>query len=443
MRCKCKVLSVNGVPASDGSIVPYEVMNSYINSQECKDALRDHKMIGSLSHRCRSVASAFPDAGDSVLTKTVGKDDSLIIVNAQAPTPTHYIDDLYIEDGWLWCEIKILEEDGMDDLAIQNIRRLRGMLNQGILPGISAVIVGFWKGNGDGKCDVLQKCISLKGIDVTLNPSWKAAGVTEILSYDEDNNHTSSLNSSNPYLSNRFGDFMFSEKSSNNDNQVRVKTFSDVSALGITAPKTSKINGQFTRLMAKVFSMDGVVEEIADKSYNTYSDYRSNQQKQFTNTNSNSGCQQKQYSAMTINERVKFAKLSPRERFRRLILDYRQALKAQGGVNKITPETLKVMKSLFTSDVLSIMNVVTPMVLEGKNLVTVLGAGSLGVQVRKACQAMMIPYKLALLELKKQGFVSKMKMQKIQAAYTDFIAAIQDYVFGAAPIELDNEEEGE
>lgn len=402
MRCKCKVLSVNGVPASDGSIVPFDIMNDYIKSQECQDALRDHKMIGSLSHRCRSIASSFPDAANSALTKTVGKDDSLIIVSEQAPTPTHYIDSLYIEDGWLWCEIKILEETGMDDLAIQNIRRLKGMLSQGILPGISAVIVGYWKGNGDGKCDVLQKCVALKGIDITLNPSWKAAGVTEILSYNE---------GTEKEFSEHEDDYKF--------DGVKVKTFSDLGSLGITAPKTSKINGQFTKLAAKIFSSDGVVEEIADKVVEV---------------------EQKEFSAMTVNERVKFAKLSPRERFRRLILDYRQALKTQGGIDKVSPETLKVMKSLFTSDVLNIMNVVTPLVLEGKNLVTVLGAGSLGVQVRKACQAMMIPYKLALQEMKKQGFVSKMRMQKIQAAYTDFIAALCDYVFGTAPLGIDEEE---
>lgn len=405
MRCKCKVLSVNGIPASDGSIVPYEVMNDYINSQECQDALRDHKMIGSLTHRCRSVASSFPEAGNSSLTKTIGKDDSLIIVSEQAPTPTHYIDTLYIEDGWLWCEIETLKEEGMDDLAIQNIRRLVGMVrNNGILPGVSAVIVGYWKGNNGEKCDVLQKCVALKGIDITLCPSWKAAGVTEVL----DEKAYSETEKEEIYS---VDDFKF--------DGVKVKTFSDLGSLGITAPKSSKINGQFTKLAAKVFSANGVVEEIEDSRV------------------------QKQFSAMTVNERVKFAKLSPRERFRRLILDYRQALKTQGGIDKISPETLKVMKSLFTSDVLNIMNVVTPLVLEGKNLVTVLGAGSLGVQVRKACQAMMIPYKLALQEMKKQGFVSKMRMQKIQAAYTDFISALQDYVFGTAPLEIDEEESDE
>ena len=163
MRCKCKVLSVNGVPASDGSIVPIDVMNSYLNSQECQEALRDHKMIGSLTHRSRSIQANFPESA-STLQKTVGKDDSLIIVSDKAPTPTHYIEDLYVENGWLWAEIKILDEDGMDDLAIQNIRRLKGMISQGIMPGVSAVIVGYWNNSSTGS-DILAKLINLKGIE--------------------------------------------------------------------------------------------------------------------------------------------------------------------------------------------------------------------------------------------------------------------------------------
>lgn len=280
MRCKCKVLSVNGIPASDGSIVPLEVMNSYLNSQECKDALRDHKMIGSLTHRSRSIQSNFSPETAANLSKTVGKDDSLIIVSDKTPAPTHYIDELYIEDGWLWAEIKILEETGMDDVAIQNIRRLKGMISQGILPGVSAVIVGYWNNNTGTSGDVLAKMVNLKGIDVTLNPSWKAAGITEVL---EDERSYSDTETYNP------NDYKFSG--------IKVKTFSNVADFGVSGPKSSKINGQFTCLKAKIFSSNGSVSEIAD----------------------NIMYEQKSYSAMQVNERVKFAKFTPRERFRRLI----------------------------------------------------------------------------------------------------------------------------
>lgn len=399
MRCKCKVLSVNGIPASDGSIVPLEVMNSYINSQECKDALRDHKMIGSLTHRSRSIQSNFSPETSGNLSKTVGKDDSLIIVSDKAPAPTHYIDALYIEEGWLWAEIKILEETGMDDIAIQNIRRLKGMISQGILPGVSAVIVGYWNNNSGTGSDVLSKMVNLKGIDITLNPSWKAAGITEVL---EDDKNFSEIEDYNPK------DYKFSG--------IKVKTFSNVAELGIDCPKTSKIDGQFTKLLAKVFSSDGSVSEISD-------------------CNSS----QKTFSAMSVNERVKFAKFTPRERFRRMIIDYRQALKSQGGIQKIDSETLRVMKSLFASDVLNIMGVVTPQVLQGKNVVTLLNAGAMGPEVRKACQALQMPYRMALQENKKIGYISKMRYQKIQESYTEFISALQNYVFGAAPLEIDEE----
>lgn len=399
MRCKCKVLSVNGIPASDGSIVPLEVMNSYINSQECKDALRDHKMIGSLTHRSRSIQSNFSPETSGNLSKTVGKDDSLIIVSDKAPAPTHYIDALYIEEGWLWAEIKILEETGMDDIAIQNIRRLKGMISQGILPGVSAVIVGYWNNNSGTGSDVLSKMVNLKGIDITLNPSWKAAGITEVL---EDDKNFSEIEDYNPK------DYKFSG--------IKVKTFSNVAELGIDCPKTSKIDGQFTKLLAKVFSSDGSVSEISD-------------------CNSS----QKTFSAMSVNERVKFAKFTPRERFRRMIIDYRQALKSHGGIQKIDSETLKVMKSLFASDVLNIMGVVTPQVLQGKNVVTLLNAGAMGPEVRKACQALQMPYRMALQENKKIGYISKMRYQKIQESYTEFISALQNYVFGTAPLEIDEE----
>lgn len=408
MRCKCKILSVNGVPASDGSIVPLNVMEEYLKSEDCKEALRMHKMVGSLTHRCRSIQAIFPESA-SELQKTVGKDDSLIIVSEKAPTPTHYIEDLFIEGGWLYGIIKILDETGMDDYAIQNIRRLKGMLKQGILPGVSAVIVGYWDSNSGMSGDVLKKFVTCKGIDITQNPSWKKATITEVI---EDNVDVREFSEKEENL--YADDFKFTG--------FKVKTFSNVSALGIEAPKSSKIDGHFTKLMAKVFSADGVVSEVPED---------------------NLVYEQKSYSAMQVNERVKFAKFTPRERFRRLILDYRQSLKSLGGIQKIDSETLKVMKSLFASDVLNIMSVVTPLVLEGKSLVTLLNAGAMGTEVRKACQTMQMPYKLALQENKKMGYISKMRYQKIQESYVDFISALQNYVFGAAPLEIDNMEDEE
>lgn len=148
MKGKCKLIKVNGTPNRDGSIVPLEVINSYLNSQEYKDNLTGHKMFVSLIQHPTPTQIKFVD---------------------EVTAPTHYIDELYIEDGWLCAEIKILEEVKMDDVVIQNIRRLKGMVSQGIFPDVQASITGYWNKNTDNSGDVLVKMENLNGIFLIFN----------------------------------------------------------------------------------------------------------------------------------------------------------------------------------------------------------------------------------------------------------------------------------
>ena len=92
---------------------------------------------------------------------------------------------------------------------------------------------------------------------------------------------------------------------------------------------------------------------------------------------------QKDFSVIALRDRIRESKYSTRQRFRVLILSYKQLLKQQGGPEKIDPETLKIMKSLFTTDLLDIMKSITPEIMNGKNPGTLLGASSLGKNVRK------------------------------------------------------------
>ena len=202
----------------------------------------------------------------------------------------------------------------------------------------------------------------------------------------------------------------------------RVKTFSNLNELGleINTPKTSKINNQFTILKAKSYSMFEDIEVVNEETPKV---------------------EQKEFSQAHIIERTRLGKLSPRIRFRRLIMDYRQALKSQGGPEKISPEALKIMKSLFTTDLIGIMQEISPLIVQGKNLNALLGASSLGVEVRKAATSMQIPYKLAMMENSKNGFVSKMRYQKIQEAYTEFVKSILRYVFETPTSQKLKEEE--
>lgn len=388
MRCKCKLFSVSGIPASDGSIIPRDVVETYLNSEEYKNAIESKKMLGSLTHRARNLANA-PQSAGSDLRKTIGKDDMMLLVGVSSPT--HYVERLYIEnDGWCYADIKILEETGLDDEAIQYIRRLKGLLSQGIHPGVSAVIVAYWDSTSTGS-DICRKIQSIKSLDVTLNPSWKAAQIVKIDDEKDGNEKT------------------FSKKDYQFDG-LKVKQFSDLNSIGCgDLIKSSKINGVFTRLKAKQFSATGVVEEVDDNIITT---------------------KEKTFSAGSLKIRIREGMMSPRMRFRRLILDYKQLVKQMGGAEKIDAATLKSMKSLFTSDVLDIMKQITPDIMAGKQINTLIGASSLGKSVRVAAQKLQIPFRTAMNESAKQGFVSKMRYQAIQDAYIDFINSLMSDIFG-------------
>ena len=168
-------------------------------------------------------------------------------------------------------------------------------------------------------------------------------------------------------------------------------------------PKTSKIGLKFTSLKVKEFSSISDAEIFEEE--------------------------QKEFSVGNLKERLRVSKLSPRQNFRRLVLDYKQLCKAQGGVSKMDPEDLKVLKSLFTSDILMILRQIHPEILKGKQISTLLGASSLGKATRVAAQKLQIPYKLASKEVEKSGMLSKPRFAKLQEAYFDFINSMIDEVF--------------
>lgn len=402
MQFRVKLLSFNE-PASDGSRVSRDVVESFIASEEYRNAIASRKMLGTLSHYPRNVQTGVKNL-NSAISKSIGKDDLLILVGEAAPT--HYITKLECgNDGWLYADAEVLKTDGMDDHAVQNIKRLRGLLEQKILMGVSAVILGYWDSSNSG--DYLRKLVNLKGFDITLNPSWKSASVVSVT--DDEGNLIASLDEQR--------NFSAPDTELKYDG-LKVKAFSDLSTLGADSmAKTSKINGKFTTLKAKEFSLNSEASLIAEE--------------------------QKEFSVATIKERVRYAKFSPRMRFRRLFIDYKQAIKAAGGPSKIDPETERVMKSMFASDVLDIIKAIHEDVIGGKQINTLIGASSLGKNVRVAAQNLQLPYRFAMQEISKTNKISPVRYQKIQAAYTEFIKAMTDEVFGASPIPSGLEEEAE
>lgn len=378
--------------ASDGSRIPLEVFDEYFRSSQYQEAIESKSMLCSLTHRSRNLKSAPPEYQS--LKSTVGNDDLMLCVDHNTPSPIMYIDRMYYnnETGWVCADATVLDESTADEDMAKQIKRFKSLLRGGVKLGCSAVVVAYWDNAGTGG-DICRKINSIKGVDITLNPSQKGARVTDIY---EDENEDKKFS----YLGQR----KFSEVDIRvmNSGTPVTKLFS-ATEIAPDLPKTSKIGLKFTSLKVKEFSSISDAEIFEEE--------------------------QKEFSVGSLKERLRVSKLSPRQNFRRLVLDYKQLCKAQGGVSKMDPEDLKVLKSLFTSDILMILRQIHPEILKGKQISTLLGASSLGKATRVAAQKLQIPYKLASKEVEKSGMLSKPRFAKLQEAYFDFINSMIDEVF--------------
>lgn len=193
----------------------------------------------------------------------------------------------------------------------------------------------------------------------------------------------------------------------------------------------SKINGQLCKLKMKVFSSTGEIHEVEYSSENdinpvTSIEINSGMKEKIFNDKKDES--QKLYSASTIRERVRMAKFSPRMRMRRMIIDYKKYYELTK--NKMTHDDFVLVKGLFVSDVMNIMNLITPEVRKGKQINTLLGLSTFGKDLRIAAQKMQMPYRMALNEEVNVGAPSKKRYMDIQEAYNEFIDALLKHVFG-------------
>lgn len=411
MRVKVRCCSLTK-PAADGSIIPERVVRQYLASEDYKLSVEGHLTMGFLTHRGRSLELSPQDIGGAAIKKVVGRDDSGLIVNPSLPPFTHYVEEFFIEadqtdgDLWLMAWVKIFDEDGFDDVTVQNIKRLKALIREKVALTCSLVVLAYWNGSSSGT-DVAERIKNIKSLDWTINPSFgPKARIIEVI---DDKSETKEGEKT---FSEILDDPAFIRSQPRKEGEIKVKTFSNLSDFGITndTPKSSKIDGKFTLFKIKEFSTVStslvIDEEVAlEESI------------------------QKDFSVVALRDRVREAKYSVRQRFRVLVLSYRQLIKQQGGVEKIDSETLKIMKSLFTTDILDIMKTITPEIMAGKNPGTLLGASSLGKGVRQSVQKMFLPYKMAMSEVTKTGAISKARYQKIQQAYSDFTNAMIEEVF--------------
>ena len=391
MKAIAKLFSLN-TPACDGSIIPTRVFEEYLSSPMYKETMEDHTALGAITHYNRK-----PHSDEKGV---IGKDDRNLMITPQGEKGgcfTHYISKMWIEGEWAMGEITFLNEDVMDTEARENIRRVKGLIENGINLNGSAVIIAYW--NSQGGNDYAAKIQKISGWDFTANASFVGSKIVKVIEKDEEKT--------------------FSEKPISG---IKVKTFSNVSDLvDSSVPKSSKINGQFTKLVAKQFSCCIELKETVTEDFIPV---LSEEQKEFT--------------AATVKERLREGKMSPRMRFRRTIISYKQVIKQLGGPGKLKEEDEKVLKALFITDLLDIVKTIAPEIEKGKQINTLLGASTLGKNVRMAAQKLQLPFRMSMTEIKKNGYPSKMRYQKIQESYLEFVNSICSEVFGTSSTLPDN-----
>lgn len=219
--------------------------------------------------------------------------------------------------------------------------------------------------------------------------------------------------------------------------------------IGPEEKRFSKINSKVCKLKAKVFSTDGVAKEIEysdlsevnpvttidlgeEKLFNDDKEVqteivseKSEPQKEFSN---DSKSEEKKFSVSSLRERLMLSRLSPRMKFRRIMLDYKKFYNMNK--TKISHDDFVLLKNLFTSDVMAIMNVITPDIIKGKQINTMLGLSALSKELRLAGQKLSPQMRLGLNEEKKRGAVSPNRYKMLSSAYNEFIDALLKYVFG-------------
>lgn len=379
--------------ASDGSYIPENVWSEYIRSDRSQTEIEDGSMLCTLTHRSRNLDS-LPE-GQGKLKGIIGKDDGVLIVSDHNPAPVMKITGLHLEGDKVYAEAEVFDEGLFDDAMAAQIRRFKGLLRSGVKLGCSCVLVCYWEPDGAGH-DIGKKIQKLKAVDVTVNPSCPDSKILGIIE-DEAFENT------------------FSEKDSRTlkNNGIVCKQFSDTSADVASLPKSSKVGLSVGYLKVKQFSQ--ITEVKAEKSY----------------------------SIGAVKERLRLGRMNPRLQFRRLMIDYKGAIKAAGGESKMKPEEVQVLKSLFVNDVLLIIKQIYPEIMKGKQIATLIGASSISKGTRDAAQKLQLPFKMAMLQQEKAGYVSKDRMAKIQDAYMVFTGALVNEVFDPNVTIQEEEEDGE
>lgn len=138
--------------------------------------------------------------------------------------------------------------------------------------------------------------------------------------------------------------------------------------------------------------------------------------------------QTKQFSAASINERLRLQGLDPKIKFRLTVLDYKKYYTSNK--NKMTkdPRLMKNLKNLFISDMMSIFTQILPFIEEGKQLQTLTGLSTVTKGMNTAAKDLSTAYRKALKQAK-NGQISSSVLRPLQEKYSNFMNLLIVQIF--------------
>lgn len=146
--------------ASDGSYFPKNVILEYLDSPQYHFRMRSRTCLGAVTHAYRDK--------DLVRSKVIAVLDEMLLNRII----THYVEEMWFENGWLMGNIVLLNPDVIEEPeATRWIKYVRGLVMNGIEIPVSAFVAGIW--NGD-KC---EKIVDIAGVDFTLDPGFEGASI--------------------------------------------------------------------------------------------------------------------------------------------------------------------------------------------------------------------------------------------------------------------------
>jgi len=156
-------------PAADGSIIPRLQTSNYLSSDEYRRMTEEHLALCGITHKDRVL--------DSSLKNVVGPDDQVLIHGNHIG----YIDQIFLRDSndkYCYAYIQVFDPDQFAGEVRDRISNFIGLMKAGTKLPCSVVIQAMWSPSNRA-----ERIIRIKGMDFTLNPSFKGSGTVKVMSH--------------------------------------------------------------------------------------------------------------------------------------------------------------------------------------------------------------------------------------------------------------------